>query len=103
MSFDSSVGCTDWSKTEVVSPPNHHTIECLDHCVLGQKGLVPSGLLAYRLAHALYPFLRRCRAQIGNATSSHRVTPPERVPQEVELLFRQITDPRLRLVTCWNG
>src|SRR5262249_23985129 len=98
MSFDSSVGCIDWSKTEVVSPPNHHTIECLDHCVLGQKGLVPSGLLAHRFAHALYPFLRRCRAQIDDATSSHRVTPPERVPQEVELLFRQMPDPPLRLV-----
>ena len=62
MSFYSSVGFADWSKTEIVSPPNHHTIECLYHCFLGQEGLVPSGFLADRLADALHPFLRRSGA-----------------------------------------
>jgi len=59
MSFYSSVGSADWSKTEIVSPPNHHVIECLYHCFLVQKGLIPSSLLADRLTNALHPFLRR--------------------------------------------
>src|SRR5215468_12270731 len=29
MSFDRSIGFADRSQTEIVSPPNHHTIECL--------------------------------------------------------------------------
>ena len=62
MSFDRSIGFADGSKTEIVSPPNHHTIECLYHCFLGQKGLVPSGLLADRLTDALHPSLRRRRS-----------------------------------------
>ena len=41
MSFDRSIGFADWSKTEIISPPNHHTIECLYHGFLGQKELVP--------------------------------------------------------------
>ena len=59
MSFYSSLGSADWSKTEIVSPPNHHVIECLYHCFLVQKGLIPSSLLADRLTNALHPFLRR--------------------------------------------
>ena len=59
MSFYSSVGFADWSKTEIIRPSNHHSIECRYHCFLGQKGLVPSGLVADRLADALHPFLRR--------------------------------------------
>src|ERR1700690_3347392 len=59
MSFYSSVGSADWPKTEIVSPPNHHVIECLYHCFLVQKGLIPSSLLADRLTNALHPFLRR--------------------------------------------
>src|SRR5215467_125808 len=35
MSFDRAIGLADWSKTEIVSPPNHHTIECLYHGLLG--------------------------------------------------------------------
>ena len=62
MSFDGSIGFADWSKTEIVSPPNHHTIECLYHSFLGQEGHVPSGLLADRLTDALHPFLRRKRS-----------------------------------------
>src|SRR5215469_5916912 len=57
MSFNSSVGFADGSKTEIVSPPNHHTIECLYHCFLVQEGLVSSGFLADRLADALHSFL----------------------------------------------
>ena len=56
------VGSADRTKTELVSPSNHHTIEGLYHCFLVQKGLVPSGRLADRLADALYPFLRRSRS-----------------------------------------
>src|SRR5215469_2161970 len=78
MSFDRSIGFADWSKTEIISPPNHHTIECLYHGFLVQEGLVPSGLLADRLTDALHPFLRRRRSQIG--PSLRRVTAPERIP-----------------------
>ena len=62
MSFDSSIGMTDWSQTEIIRPPNHDSIECRDYCFLGQKGLVPSGFLADRLTKALHPFLRRSRS-----------------------------------------
>src|SRR6266705_2597958 len=62
MSFDSSIGMTDWSQTEIISPPNHDSIECHNHCFLGQEGLVPSGFLADRLTDALHPFLRRSRS-----------------------------------------
>jgi len=89
MSFDRSIGFADWSKAEIISPPNHHTIECLYHCFLGQKGLVPSGLLADRLTDALHPFLR------GRRSSLRRVTASERISQEVELFFRQLADPVL--------
>ena len=56
MSFYSSIGFADGSKTEIVGPPNHHPIECRYLGFLGQKGLVPSGLLADRLTDALHPF-----------------------------------------------
>src|SRR5215472_7799082 len=78
MSFDRSIGFADGSKTEVVRPPNHHAVEGRDYCFLGQKGLVPSGLLADRLADALHPLLRRRRSQIG--PSLRRVASPERIP-----------------------
>src|ERR1700747_75807 len=79
MSFDSSIGTTDWSQTEIIRPPNHHSIECRDYCFLGQQGLAPSGFLANRLADALHPFLRRLRPQMG-PSRLRRVTSPERVP-----------------------
>jgi hypothetical protein len=45
MSLYNLVGSADRAKTEIVSPSNHHTIECLYHCFLVQKGLVSSKLL----------------------------------------------------------
>ena len=57
MSFDRSIGFADWSQTEVIRPPDHHSIECRDYGLLGQKGPVPSGLSADRLADALHSFL----------------------------------------------
>ena len=62
VSFHCVIGFPNWSQTKVIRPPNHDSIECRDDCVLGQKGLVPSGLLADRLADALHPFLRRSRS-----------------------------------------
>src|SRR5438876_530149 len=58
---------------------------------------VAPGLVADSSTDALHPFLRRYRAQKDSALP-HRVAPPERIPQKVKLLFRQITDPRLTLV-----
>ena len=31
MSFDSSIGMTDWPQTEIIRPPNHDSIECRDY------------------------------------------------------------------------
>ena len=42
-------------------------------------------------------FLRGYRAEKDTAPS-HRVAAPERIPQKVELLFRQLADPRLLFV-----
>src|SRR5207302_5511158 len=52
---------------------------------------------ADRLTDALHALLRWNRADIG-ASRLWRVAPSERVTQKVELLFRQLTDPRLRFV-----
>ena len=57
-----AIGFPNWSQTKVIRPPNHDSIECRNDCFLGQKGLVPSGLLADRLTDALHPFRRRSRS-----------------------------------------
>src|ERR1700752_847813 len=62
VSFHCVIGFPNRSQTKVIRPPNHDSIECRNTCFLGQNGLVPSGLLADRLADALHPFLRRSRS-----------------------------------------
>src|SRR6267143_867873 len=97
VSFHRSIGFTDWSQTEVVSPPNHHPIEGRDYCLPVQLGFTPAGFLADRFTDALHPLLRGSRAQIG-AARFRRVTSTETIAQKIELFFRQLTDPRLLFV-----
>jgi hypothetical protein len=80
-SFYSSIGFADWSKTERVSPPNHHTVECRYHGFLGQKGLVPSGFLADDLTDALHRFFDgggRSAMVVPTAIDSHSRSVPIR-------------------------
>src|SRR5215469_8206105 len=92
-----SVGLADWPETEVVGPPDQHTVEPRYNDPLVQQGLIPSSQLANRLADAFHPLLRRDRTEV-RAPGLRRIAPTKRVAQEVELLFRQFTDPRLRFV-----
>ena len=62
VSFHCVIGFPNRPQTKVIRPPNQDSIECRNDCFLGQNGLVPSGLLADRLADALHPFLRRSRS-----------------------------------------
>src|SRR6266496_4013275 len=95
--FHSPVGFADWTEAEVVGPPNHHSVESPYHGLLIQQSFIPSGLAADRLTDANHPFLGRHGAQIG-PPRLRRVAASERVSQKIELLFRQLADPRLRLV-----
>src|SRR5215472_1905583 len=97
MSIDSVVGFTDWSQTEVVRPSDHHPVEFPYQCRCIQLGGTAFGFFANSSTDALHSLLRRYRAQIG-ASGPRRVATPKRVPQKVELLFWQRTDPRLRFV-----
>src|SRR5438270_683517 len=92
-----SIGFTDWAQAKVVGPPNHHPIESRNYSFLVQLGFTPAGFLADRSTDALHPFLRRSRAQIGPARF-RRVTSSEGIAKKVELLVRQLTDPRLLFV-----
>src|SRR6266853_766625 len=97
MEIDRTVGLADWPQTEVVGPADHPPIEpSLDRLRI-LPDIVTPGLVADRSTDALHSFLRGYRAEIDSAPP-HRVAPPERIPQKVKLLFRQITDPRLILV-----
>src|SRR6266498_3838922 len=95
--MEPSVCWADTSETEVVGPADHHPIEPSHDRLRILPDCVTPGLVADRSTDALYSFLRGYRAEIDSAPP-HRVAPPERIPQKVKLLFRQITDPRLILV-----
>src|SRR5215472_11309799 len=95
--IDRAVGFADCSQTKVVGPAVQHSIELLYECLRSLPDGIPSGLGANGATDSLYPFLGWDRAEI-DSVSPHRVTAPERVPQEVELFFRQMTDPRFPFV-----
>src|SRR6266849_10465499 len=97
MYIDRTIGLADWPQTEVVGPADHHPIELFHYCLRILPDGISPGFVADGSTDALHPFLGRYRAQIDSAPP-HRVAPPERMPQKVKLLFRQITDPRLTLV-----
>src|SRR5258707_15738299 len=97
MEIDRTVGFADWPQTEVVGPADHYPIEPFHDRLRILPDFVTSGFVADRSTDALHSFLRGYRAEKSTAPS-HRVAAPERIPQKVELLLRQLADPRLRFV-----
>ena len=97
VSIHCPIGFADWPETEVVGPTVHHLIELRHHRLMVQLGSISSSLAADRLTDANHSLLGRNRAQIG-ASSLRRVATAKRIPQEVELFFRQFRDPRLGLI-----
>ena len=93
----SAVGLTDRSKTEVVRPSIHRAIELRHHRRLIQQGCMPSSHLAYVPADAFDPLLRWNGTEIG-PSSLGAVAATKRVTKKIELVFRQMTDPRLAFV-----
>src|ERR1035437_2449528 len=95
--FHRSVGLADRPQTEVVGPTIDLPVErCYQRfCTL--LGLTPPGHLAERLTQTLHSFLGRCGAPIG-PPRLRRVASTKRIPEKIELLFRQSTDPRLTFV-----
>src|ERR1700738_3388871 len=97
VSFHRSVGFADRTEAEVVGPSDYQSIKAYHYRLYVPLRLAPSGRLANRRTDALYALLRRRGAQIG-PSRLRRVTAPKRVTQKVELLFRQLADPRLAIV-----
>src|SRR6202047_5317554 len=97
MHIDRTVGFADWPQTEVVGPTDHHPSEPVHDGLRILPDFVASGFVADRSTDALHSFLRGYRAEKSTAPS-HRVAAPERIPQKVELLLRQLADPRLLFV-----
>src|SRR5712671_6716438 len=94
MLLHGSVGVTDRTQAEVVSPTINLPVErCYQRCRI-LLGLTPAGHLADRLTNTLHSFLGRSRAPIG-PPRLRRVASTKRIPKKIELLFRQSTDPRL--------
>jgi hypothetical protein len=82
---------------KVVGPAEQDAIELFYQSPRVQPEGISSGFCADGATDALHPFPRWHRAQI-DPSPAHRVASPERVSQEVELLLRQLADPRLVLV-----
>ena len=93
----STIGCTDWSKTEVVRPSARRAVELRHYRHRIQRGCAPPGHFAYFPADALHPLSRWNGAKIGSS-SFGAVALTKRVSKKVKLLFRQRADPRLRVV-----
>src|ERR1700757_2757305 len=94
MFLHGSVGLTDRPQTEVVRPTINLSIErCYQRCRI-LLGLTPSGHLADRLTQTLHSLLRWSGAPIG-PPRLRRVASTKRIPEKIELVFRQSTDPRL--------
>ena len=92
-----SVGWADRPQTEVVSPTMNLPVERCYQCCCILLGSTPAGHLADRLTQTLHSFLGRSGAPIG-PPRLWRVASTKRIPEKIELLFRQSTDPRLTFV-----
>ena len=79
MTVHGSVGFADWSKTEVIGPPNQRAVELRYHHILVQKELISSGQLANRLADADHPLLRGNRTYV-RAPCLRRIAATKRIP-----------------------
>src|ERR1700741_4143226 len=97
VTIHSTIGRTDWSKTEVVRPSAHHAVELRHYHRWIQRGCTSPSQFAYFPADAVHPLSRWSRAKIGSS-SFGAVALTKRVSKKVELLFRQRADPRLRVV-----
>src|SRR5258707_12954586 len=97
MLLHGSVGVTDRTQAEVVSPTINLPVErCYQRCRI-LLGLTPAGHLADRLTQTLHSFLGWCGAPIG-PPRLRRGASTKRVPEKIELLFPQSQDPRLTFV-----
>src|SRR5713101_7340990 len=97
MLLHGSVGVTDRTQAEVVSPTINLPVErCYQRCRI-LLGLTPASHLADRLTQTLHSFLRGSGAPI-DPPRPRRVASTKRIPKKIELLFRQSTDPRLTFV-----
>jgi hypothetical protein len=97
MLLHGSVGVTDRTQAEVVNPTINLPVE---RCYQRRRillGLTPAGHLADRLTQTLHSFLGGSGAPIG-PPRLRRVASTKRVPEKIELLFRQSTDQRLAFV-----
>src|SRR5262252_3397710 len=84
-------------RAEEVSPTINLTVEHFYQRTYVLLSLTPAGHLADRLTQTLHSLLGRSGAPIGSPRL-RRVASTKRIPQEIELLFRQMTDPRFVLV-----
>src|SRR5215510_9349383 len=94
MEIDRTVGFADYTQTEVVGPAGQHPVELFHHGLGIHSDSISSGLIADCTTDALHSFLRWHRAQVDPAPF-HRVASPERIPEKVKLLLRQVADSRL--------
>ena len=97
MLFHGSVGVTDRTQAEVVRPTINLPVERRYQRCRILLGLTPAGHLADRLTQTLHSLLGWSGAPIG-PPRLRRVASTKRVAQKVELVFRQLTDPRLGFV-----
>ncbi len=97
MFLHDSVGWADRPQTEVVGPAIQPLVErCYQRCRI-LLGVTPSGHLSDRLTNTLYSLLGRSGAPIGTPRL-WRAASTKRIPEKIELFFRQATDPRLTFV-----
>jgi hypothetical protein len=94
MLLHGSVGVTDRTQAEVGSPTINLPVERRYQRCRILLGLTPAGHLADRLTQTLHSFLGWSGAPIG-PPRLRRVASTKRIPEKIELVFRQVTDPRL--------
>src|SRR5208282_3304513 len=97
MQLHRPVGLADRTQIEVVRPTDQSPVEVCYQGLGIPQSLTTSRQFTNRRTDALHPFLRRNRSNIG-PSRLRRVAPTKRVPEEVELPFRQSADPRLLFV-----
>ena len=97
MFLHGSVGVTDRTQAEVVSPTINLPVERRYQRCRILLGLIPAGHLADRLTQTLHSLLRWSGTPIG-PPRLRRVASTKRIPEKIELVFRQVTDPRLSFV-----
>src|SRR3954451_22020027 len=85
------------AQAEVVRPPHQFPVESRDLLLLVEPGPLAAGHFADLATEALDPLRRRACPEIG-PSRLRRITPADRIAQEVERLLGDPTQPRLGLV-----